>query len=113
MKSLTLFITFVFFLTFSYTQELELELVASNLEKPVSIKHAGDDRLFIVEQGGTIKIIDSEGNLEATPFLDIDALVTNSGYERGLLGLAFHPDYTTNGYFFVNYINNSGEYRYF
>ncbi|WP_417861234.1 PQQ-dependent sugar dehydrogenase [Winogradskyella sediminis] len=108
MKSLTLFITFVFFLTFSYTQELELELVASNLEKPVSIKHAGDDRLFIVEQGGTIKIIDSEGNLEATPFLDIDALVTNSGYERGLLGLAFHPDYTTNGYFFVNYINNSG-----
>ncbi|REE08303.1 putative secreted protein (Por secretion system target) [Winogradskyella pacifica] len=98
------------FITISsiYAQQLDLELFASNLTKPVSIKHAGDDRLFVVEQAGKIKIINADGSLQTTPFLDINSLVINTGNERGLLGLAFHPDYAVNGYFFVNYINNSG-----
>lgn len=96
---------------FSYSQDLELELFASNLERPVNIKHAGDDRLFVVEQQGFISIINSNGTVNTTPFLDIDTRVTNIGGigdERGLLGLAFHPDYNTNGYFYVNYTDLSG-----
>lgn len=70
---------------------------------------AGDlERLFITEQyTGRIRIY-KNGSLLATPFLDINPVVSDSGSERGLLGLAFHPQYATNGYFFVNYTNNSG-----
>ena len=75
---------------------------ATGLDKPVSITHAGDSRLFVVEQTGIIRIIDAEGNVSPQPFLDIRDRV-NYGGERGLLGLAFHPGYMTNGYFYVNY----------
>ena len=65
--------------------------------------HAGDgsDRLFIVEQPGTIRIV-RNGALLTTPFLDIRSRVTAGG-ERGLLSVAFHPQYRDNGRFFVNY----------
>ncbi|WP_179345314.1 PQQ-dependent sugar dehydrogenase [Winogradskyella ursingii] len=92
-----------------FSQDLTLQLFASNLNNPVNIKHAGDDRLFVAERGGFIKIVNADGSLEPTPFLDIDGIVSNSGGERGLLGLAFHPNYSSNGYFFVNYINNDGD----
>lgn len=109
MKSLTALIIFAFlFIQYSHSQNIALELYANGLNGPVSIKHAGDDKLYIVEQSGYIKIVNSNGTLETTPFLDIDNIVINTGFERGLLGLAFHPDYSTNGYFYVNYINNSG-----
>jgi glucose/arabinose dehydrogenase len=88
------------------------ELVASALNRPIyCTAPVGDaDRLFIVEQRGVIRILES-GQLLATPFLDIDVLVPNiSGNdERGLLGLAFHPGYSANGYFFVNYTNLAGD----
>lgn len=91
-------------------QFIDLELFASGLDNPLDITHAGDDRLFVVERSGKIKIIDAEGTVLSTPFLDIDPIVFNVSNqdERGLLGLAFHPDYATNGYFYVNYIDNSG-----
>jgi glucose/arabinose dehydrogenase len=109
MKSLTTSILFVLIcLKISYSQDIELELFASNLDRPVNIKHAGDDRLFVAEQDGLIKIINADGTIQNTPFLDINSRVINTGNERGLLGLAFHPNYSVNGYFFVNYINNSG-----
>ncbi|MHC4414980.1 MAG: PQQ-dependent sugar dehydrogenase [Planctomycetota bacterium] len=84
--------------------------VASGLNRPILATHApGDEsRLFIVEQRGVIKILDLTTNtVLPVPFLDIDALVPNiSGNdERGLLGLAFHPDYQNNGFFYVNYTN--------
>lgn len=66
-------------------------------------------RLFVVEKGGRIFIIEN-GTLLSTPFLDIDPLVTSNN-EQGLLGLAFHPNYMSNGRFFVNYTNNSGNTR--
>ncbi|MEX2350651.1 MAG: PQQ-dependent sugar dehydrogenase [Flavobacteriaceae bacterium] len=91
----------------SQSQDLDLELVASGFNSPLEIKHAGDDRLFIVEQGGVIKILNSDGSVNATPFLDITSQVTSGG-ERGLLGLAFHPNYTSNGFFYVNYTNTGG-----
>ncbi len=107
MRTITSLIFSLFFLC-SFSQDLELELLASNFNRPVSIKHAGDNRLFVVEQDGLIRIINSNGTVQTESFLDIDNIVINTGNERGLLGLAFHPNYATNGYFFVNYINNSG-----
>jgi len=94
------------------SQDLELTPFSFNLNRPVNIKHAGDDRLFVVEQQGIIRVLDNNGNVNATPFLNINDSVINIGSigdERGLLGLAFHPSYQTNGFFYVNYINNSGD----
>lgn len=88
---------------------LKLETVATGLEQPVFVDApSGDDRLFIVDQPGTIRVVDNTGTLLAAPFLDIRAEVQFSG-ERGLLGLAFHPDYAANGKLYVNYIDNSGD----
>lgn len=89
---------------------VELEEIASGLNAPVDIKHVGDDRLFVVERVGRIRIMDKNGTILPDPFLDIDPIVrdNSSTSEQGLLGLAFHPDYTTNGYFFIHYIDNAG-----
>ena len=72
--------------------DLQLAEVASGLNSPLAIRHAGDGsgRLFIVERAGVIKILDHDGTLLPTPFLDIRAVV-KSGGEQGLLGLDFHP----------------------
>lgn len=93
---------------FSFSQDIELETFATGFLNPVNVKHAGDDRLFVVEQSGIIKILNSNGTTISTPFLDINSRVTSGG-EQGLLALAFHPNYSTNGFFYVNYINNSGD----
>lgn len=87
---------------------LELEEFASGLSSPVDIANAGDDRLFVVEKRGFIRILEADGSLLEKPFLDIDSLVNSGASERGLLGLAFHPNYAENGYFFVNYTDNNG-----
>ena len=85
-----------------------LDLVADGLTAPVYATHAGDGsgRLFIVDQAGTIRILDGSGTLLPTPFLDLTSvIVTVNPFfdERGVLGLAFHPDYRRNGRFFVRY----------
>ncbi len=82
---------------------VQLVNVADGLTQPVDVQNAGDERLFIVEQPGRIRIMASVGNVLDEPFLDIESAVDDSGNEMGLLGLAFHPDYANNGYFFVNY----------
>ncbi len=104
---------FLFFLSLFITgsllsQEVDIALFASGFDNPVDIQNAGDDRLFVVEQDGRIKILNSDGSTNANNFLDINSIVSSGG-ERGLLGLAFHPDYASNGYFFVNYTDNSGD----
>ncbi len=84
---------------------IAVELLAIGLERPVAIAHAGDGsgRLFLALQPGRIVIYDrSEFRLLPTPFLDLTPKVLCCG-ERGLLGVAFHPRYPTNGRFFVNY----------
>jgi glucose/arabinose dehydrogenase len=84
------------------------------LNRPVFAGHAPgvSDRLFVVEKRGVIRVFDlNTSTYLADPFLDIDALVVNpvnGNDERGLLGLAFHPNYANNGFFYVNYIDNSG-----
>jgi glucose/arabinose dehydrogenase len=87
---------------------IQLEQVASGLTQPTTVTNAGDGsgRIFIVQQTGQIRIL-SGGTLLPTPFLDISALVSGGG-ERGLLGLAFHPDYATNGFFYVDYTDHAG-----
>jgi len=86
---------------------IELETVASGLVSPVHLTHANDGsgRLFVVEQTGPIRIID-DGVLLGTPFLNLAGEIPtlNAGFdERGVLGLAFHPNYAVNGRFFVRY----------
>lgn len=81
----------------------------SGLTSPLTMSHCKDERVFIVQKNGIIRIADAiTGVLRPTPFLDIDSRVGSTGSEQGLLGMAFHPDYKNNGYFFVNYTNNNG-----
>ncbi len=86
---------------------LGFDLVASGLTAPVAVTNAGDNsgRLFITQQMGQILIYDGT-QLLSTPFLDISSKVLYGG-ERGLLSAAFHPNYKTNGYFYVDYTRKS------
>ncbi len=83
--------------------------VASGLDGPVDIQDPGDGsgRLFVLEKPGRIRILQNGGLLPA-PYLDISARVGSNSSERGLLGLAFHPRYAENGYFYVNYTDAGG-----
>jgi glucose/arabinose dehydrogenase len=83
------------------------ELAAShNFTQPLYLTNAGDGRLFVVEKGGVIKII--HPNESVTTFLNISGQVSTSS-ERGLLGLAFHPNYASNGLFYVDYTRGDGD----
>jgi glucose/arabinose dehydrogenase len=86
------------------TPQLTLNLVAQGLNQPTAIAFPDDGtgRMFVVERAGTIRIHDGV-SLLPTPFLDISSLVLDDFSERGLLGLAFHPDFANNDYFFVYY----------
>lgn len=87
---------------------LRLQEVVSGLNAPIFLTAPpADSRLFILERAGRIRVVQN-GNLLATPFLDISSLTTTSG-ERGLLSLAFHPQYASNGYFFIYYTNLAGD----
>jgi glucose/arabinose dehydrogenase len=89
---------------------LATERVAGGLDAPVDVRHAGDGsgRLFVVEKIGRIRIVKNGAPLP-TPFLDIAGQVNARSSERGLLGLAFHPRYPSNGLFFVNYTDLNGD----
>ena len=90
--------------------KLALQEVASGLNNPVYVTSpSNDSRVFIVEQVGRIRIIEN-GQLVTTPFLDITSRVLSGG-ERGLLSVAFHPQYKTNGFFYVYFTGASGEIR--
>lgn len=106
MKIAALFIMF-YCLSSSYSQTIGLQIFATGFTRPLEITNAGDSRLFVVEQGGLIKILNSDGTINTTPFLNISTLISSTG-ERGLLGLAFHPNYATNGFFYINYTNLAG-----
>ena len=90
-------------------EDLIFEPVATGLNRPVSIAHAGDGsgRLFIVLQAGQIVVHDGE-QLLADPFLDISAQVSCCG-EQGLLDVAFHPEFAANGHLYVNYTDLDGD----
>ena len=94
--------------------ELNIENAFPNLsfQDPVGIYHAGDgsDRIFVLEQEGRIKVFENDPAASGTQmFLDITSIVDQDGgyTEEGLLGLAFHPNYSENGYFYVNYTEHN------
>lgn len=106
----------VFSLHLVYAQiDVNIQLVqfATGFDKPVEIVNAGDDRLFILEKEGLVRILNADGSTEEAPFLDIQGLTSTGGVnsEQGLLGMAFHPQYTDNGYFFLNYTRPNGDTR--
>ncbi len=86
------------------TISLEFDEVARGFDQPVHVVAAGDGsgQLYVVEQPGRARIVEADGSTRAEPFLDLSSAVTAGG-EQGLLGLAFHPRYATNGRLFVNY----------
>jgi glucose/arabinose dehydrogenase len=93
----------------NYSQTINLQNFATGFSSPVEIVHpANDSRLFVVQQGGIIKILNPNGSINATPFLTLTTATITTGGERGLLGMAFHPNYASNGFFYLNYTNTSG-----
>ena len=99
--------------------QLSLENVVTGLNSPVGVRSTpvpGDTRLFVLEQGGAVRIVNN-GAIAATPFLNINTASGgtappfgfSSGGERGLLGLAFHPNYANNGRFFLSYTDGNGD----
>jgi glucose/arabinose dehydrogenase len=98
----------LFVVPIAIPQQLQVQNAFPNLTftRPVDLQHAGDssNRLFVVEQAGIIRVFDnSSAATTASTFLDIRLKVDDRENEEGLLGLAFHPDYENNGYFYVNY----------
>jgi glucose/arabinose dehydrogenase len=88
---------------------IQITPIVTGIDRPVAVTHAGDGsgRLFITLQGGRIMIFNGQALLP-TPFLDISGLVSSVG-ERGLLSVAFHPDYAVNGWFYVDYTDLNGD----
>ena len=86
-----------------------LQQVGVGFSEPLFLTHAGDGsgRIFVVEKGGTVALL-KDGQRVAPAFLDIRDRVGTRGFERGLLGLAFHPDYERNGFLYVNYTDGRG-----
>lgn len=85
--------------------------VASGLTQPLYMTGAPGDpagRLFVVQRGGLIRIVEPNGTIRTTPFLNVSALISTTWLEYGLLGLVFDPNYATNGYFYVNYTPPNG-----
>ncbi len=90
---------------------LGTELIADGFDRPVFITGApGTDALFVVEQPGLISIVE-DGVRAGEPFLDLRDLVGSRRNEQGLLGLAFHPGYESNGRFFAHWTNKDGDTR--
>ena len=94
-----------------YSQPAGVDVVeiANGFNTGISLTNASDgtNRLFVIQQSGQIKILDGSNHI-ATPFLDISSIVLSGG-EQGLLGLAFHPDYENNGFFYVFYSDLNGD----
>ena len=96
---------------FTYTAPtgtIALSTVVSGLSSPVGIERPpGDNRFFIVEQRGTVRILQNGAVLPGN-FLDLQSIVNFDRQEQGLLGIAFHPNYATNHKFYVNYTQDEG-----
>ena len=89
------------------TNSINLVQFSTGYVLPLDIENCGDSRLFIVQRKGQIYIADSAGNRRTKPFLDISSRINSTGNSQGLLGLAFDPNYLTNGFFYVDYIDKN------
>jgi glucose/arabinose dehydrogenase len=105
--------TLFLFLSVQSQPQIGLITYATGLNGAISdIEHAGDSRLFVAEQLGYIRIVQPNGTVNPSPFLNIHSKVTpdviDSVKEQGLLGVAFSPTYATDGFFYVHYTNKTG-----
>lgn len=103
--------------------DVRLTQVVTGFNSPVALRNAADgsNRMFMAQQGGLIRVLSAQNQILATPFLTVNASTTcqwngvtvtpgfTTGGERGLLGLAFHPSYSANGRFFVNFTDGAGD----
>jgi glucose/arabinose dehydrogenase len=106
-----LFLNIPNLISYSYSYDLKTVFPNLSFSSPVGLydPNDGTNRLFVVQQNGLIKVFENNANVtDASTFLDIGSEITYGG-ERGLLGLAFHPNYTSNGYFYVDYTDTSGD----
>lgn len=94
--------------SFPNSNDYTWQVIASGLVRPVDLQPDGSGRLFVVEKIGHIHVIE-DGLLVDTPFLNIEDRVNDNSNEMGLLGLAFHPNYAQNGYFYLNYTGSGGD----
>lgn len=92
------------FSVFALGQTIRLQPYLTGLASPIYVTHAGDGtkRMFVVQQRGIIRVVQPGSNVPSD-FMNISSKVSPSGSEQGLLGLAFHPSFETNSFFFVNY----------
>ncbi|MDB5283215.1 MAG: type sorting protein [Bacteroidota bacterium] len=110
MKKIILLLSIVLSVTtvFSQRPQLNLVVVDTGFLGPLDLKSCGDDRLFIVERSGKIRILHKGGGIEPIPFLDIGPSLNMGDAEQGLLGLAFSPTYKQDGFFYLNYNTGTG-----
>ncbi|MEP6950356.1 MAG: PQQ-dependent sugar dehydrogenase [Ginsengibacter sp.] len=89
-----------------HAQKLAAIPYVSGVNLPIDLKHCGDDRLFVADRAGRIRVINADGTLRVTPFLNITSKISSTGSEEGFLGIAFSPNYKTSGKFYVDYTAN-------
>ncbi len=87
--------------------QIAVEPVSSRFNEVTAIENAGDERLFIVERQGLVRVLQPDGS--TVLFLDLTDRVNSDHLERGLLDIAFHPDFASNGYFYLSYTADDGE----
>lgn len=90
------------------SQQLKAQKLAaipytSGIAYPIDLKHCGDDRLFVAERAGRIRVINPDGTLRNVPFLDITSKISSNNSEEGFLSIAFSPDFKSSGKFYVDY----------
>jgi glucose/arabinose dehydrogenase len=102
----TIFLSFIISIQ-AKAQKLALVPYASGINSPIDLENCGDSRMFVPGQDGIIHIINADGTLRPTPFLNISAKIS-AGPEDGLLGMAFSPNYKTDRKFYVYYIASIG-----
>lgn len=104
----TITILVLFFVTIFQAQTIAIQSFGTSFSSAVELTHpANDSRFFVVQQRGLIRILNANGTVNATPFINLSSLVSPTGSERGLLGMTFHPNYAVNGKFYVNYTRAS------
>jgi glucose/arabinose dehydrogenase len=99
-------LSYLFSSYFAAAQSVTVTPFVSGLTNPIDIRHCGDDRLFVAERNGRIRVINPDGTLRASSFLDIVPKISSAAGEEGLLGFCFSPNFQTNGKFYVSYTAN-------
>jgi len=110
-QSILLLFCLGLFFPLSGQSELQTVLIRSGFDQPVGMTYLQGYGLFVAEKTGRVKYFDPEGSDASLTLLDIQGRVRSSGFEQGLLGLAFHPQFPDSNYLFVNYIRSGGETR--